>query len=238
MKNAHARERQAAIATEIVRSVKFDYFDSKVSRTSAFSHARAEGISRARVEHGLGFEGRYMRVPRLYRQDLRPKMVEAFDLIADTHDQPFIHSDNHVVVAGVTNPKANGPRGRDPGLVIPHHGNSSFLRIPISNLAHVAMIPPLNIARHPNEDPVTNQDIIEVKLGRNILVGEERDKDIDRAVRDSYRPFETVLAVGEDAVRAYVDAVQNAAEVYAPRIDSDLGRAEAVSQVYEAMKNF
>lgn len=186
------------IAAEIITGQEFDVFDSE---KAARSHAEAEGIDPASFTT-VGMD--YTAMPRRYSPDLELDIIQVLKELGSQEEVPFVHTDLYGVTVGNTLPSDadTGPLA----FVIPEHGRSCDLRIPRAEVWFDPMVPYADAARAPwHTDAAKQEAMVEVRLGRNILGPESTDQDIKQAGRDTFRPWETVLAVGKETIAQYAD---------------------------------
>lgn len=179
-------------AYSIITSQKFDYFESE---SEAREHLELEGFQPYHAfKTTLGYTG----VPRQYLHCFNLRLRDAFDALESPEAQDFLHIDRYAVTLGRT----NGGRGHSSGtdLVIASHGRSCSLRL------HSADTTSFRLQSQQQDEPLQTHrhEPCELPLGRNVVLPGSWPDEYSRAVRNSFRDWERVLIVGQDAIKQYI----------------------------------
>jgi len=240
MANVHAIESNGAgiqSVYDIVTDREFDYFESE---RAARAHAQAEGVDLAELTPTGGANGNaYIKVPRLYPENLDYQLVSASVVLGvNEKGTVFLHADRDAITLGrnpVNHLPGQGHEGRA-SFVAPADGRSASIHVLSPDFVRYSFLPG-------DEEAGTAQASflkgVDLSLGRDILVtGMSSPEDEERAARDVFRDWESVLVVGSGTVSSFIKATLVASETSdSPRKDAltDGLRAVTAESVLEGL---
>lgn len=183
-------------AVGIIASRKYDYFEDTIQ---AHKHAKAEQIDPSYIEENIGFEESYTRIPRVVDKNLLSANIDqAFLLLHSDEPVDFLFVDRNVEVRGKSDPNENVPI-----LHFPNNGRIVEIQFVPQNFV-------VNLrTQNAQTDLLDDEGRLSLILGRNILASNPYQDELDMAARDSERPWETIFAVGNEAIKAYRSAVSS-----------------------------
>lgn len=212
----------------VITSRTHDYIDDV---EKAEHHAVLEGVSLDLLTYDVGYKGAYTAVPRKYHKELGSRLMRTFLDLSTEEETPFLHVTDSKIVAGWTPAVlSNGVKRGKIKIEKVNDNRACNLVLPRSYLTSMNIVPYINVAR--NQEPHESFGSTSLRLGRNILNVSSTIRETDTAVLDSYRTWETILAVGQDAIAEYVVGMCETAELeeYMPKTPG-ISRVRALEMV-------
>jgi len=213
-------------AYAIITARTHDYPDLKVE---AEQLAAIEGVSLDELTYDVGYKGSYTAVPRRYHQELGSRLIRSFLDLSSDEETPFVHVTDSKIIAGWTPALLDDGLKRDKIRLEPvNDGRACNLVLPRSYLTSMSMVPYINVAR--DYEPQDSVGSITLRLGRDILNASSTWREVETAVMDSYRTWETVLVVGDRAIADYLVEMRGTAEEHLPKTPG-ISRVRALEMV-------